>query len=35
VQSIAPGASVSVVTLVPKDTYTSYQVYVQAEGDFE
>ncbi len=34
VQSIAPGASVAFNALIPMDTYVTYQVYVQAEGDF-
>jgi len=34
VQSIAPGASVAFNALVPADAYVTYQVYVQAEGDF-
>ena len=35
VQSIAPGASVAFNALIPVDTYVTYQVYVQAEGDFK
>jgi len=35
VQSIAPGASVAFNALIPMDTYVTYQVYVQAEGDFK
>jgi len=34
VQSIAPGASVSFVAMVPAEPYVTYQVHAQAEGDF-
>ena len=34
VQSIAPGASVAFNAFIPVDAYATYQVYVQAEGDF-
>jgi hypothetical protein len=34
VQSIAPGATAAFNASVPKDTYASYQLFVQAEGDF-
>ena len=35
VQSIAPGASVAFNALIPADDHVTYQVYVQAEGDFK
>ena len=35
VQSIAPGASVAFNVLIPADDHVTYQVYVQAEGDFK
>jgi len=35
VQSIAPGASVAFNALIPADAYVTYQVYLQAEGDFK
>ncbi len=35
VQSIAPGAAASFTAMVPWQAYTSYQLYVQAEGDFD
>jgi len=34
VQSIAPGASVSFVAMVPAEPYVTYQIHAQAEGDF-
>ena len=33
IQSVAPDASVTLNVMAPSDTYTSYQLFVQAEGD--
>lgn len=33
IQSVAPDASVTLNVMVPSDTYTSYQLFAQAEGD--
>jgi hypothetical protein len=35
VQPIAAGASVAFDVLIPADTYVTYQLFVQAEGDFK